>query len=186
MKIYKYKNYKEYVEWQTIGNKLKIENIYVKEKTIKKIFEDKKIAENILCHGTRNGAEQRYFKKYFPNSYIIGTEISNTALHFPMTIQHDFTIPKKEWIEKFDIVYSNSFDHSINPEKTIRTWKDQLSSTGKLYLEYREVIGGNKLIDPLSATEEEVANLILKYFKIESVITKVTDIGILFVCIKND
>jgi hypothetical protein len=185
MKIYKYKNYEEYVEAQTFANKLYINYAYVKESTIKKIFEDKKTAENILCHGTKNAAEQKYFKKYFPDAYVIGTEISETATYFPMTVQHDFTFPKKEWIGKFDIVYSNAFDHSIDPEKTIQTWRDQLSPTGKLYLEFVEIRNVTGYIDALSATEGEIAELIWKYFKIEKVIEKVTHWGVLFVCVKK-
>ena len=32
-------------------------------------------------------------------------------------------------IGKADIVYSNSFDHTIDPTSTIQTWRDQLNKT---------------------------------------------------------
>jgi hypothetical protein len=185
MKIYKYKDYNEYVEAQTITNKKKINWVYVKKETVKKISEDKKTAENIICHGTRNGAEQKYFLELFPDAYIIGTEISDTASDFPMTIQHDFTIQKKEWVGKFDIVYSNSFDHSIDPEKTIKTWTEQLSDNGKLYLEYSELFSVCEYGDPLEATAAEVQGLIKKYLTIEKIIPDTGQGGSVFVCVKN-
>ncbi len=89
---------------------------------------------SVLCHGTRNAREQEYFKNLLPFAEIIGTEISYTAAEFPMTEQHDFHEPQDKWLNKFDIVYSNSFDHSYDPEKCINTWKDQLSSNGSLYI----------------------------------------------------
>ncbi len=89
MKIYKYKNYKEYVDVQTSTNKVKINNVWVTESSVKKIKSLQPNAEVIICHGTRNAAEQKLFYKYYPNSTILGTEISDTALNLPMTIHHD-------------------------------------------------------------------------------------------------
>ena len=185
MKIYEYKDYNEYVEAQTRANKIKLTWVYVRNNTITKISNNKKSAKNIICHGTRNGAEQKMFLQHFPEAYIIGTEISETATQFPMTIQHDFAIPKEEWIGKFDIVYSNSFDHSIDPEKTIKTWSDQISDDGKLYLEYSEMLSVCEPSDPLQATSNEIKELIEKYLKIESVIPNTGHGGCVFVCIKN-
>jgi len=160
MKIYEYKNYEDYVEWQTKVNKIKLDWVYVRENVIEIICKKSAFAGFIICHGTRNGAEQKFFKKRFPEAYIIGTEISDTASQFEMTIQHDFTIPKEEWIGKADILYSNSFDHTIEPEKTIMTWKDQLSPSGVLYLEYSESDSVCEAADPLLATQNEIESLI--------------------------
>jgi len=157
MKIYQYENgYDEYVETQTFHNKRKLGRVYFKEHTGKIIKEHKPGATNIICHGTRNGAEQKYFKSVFKNSYVIGTEISETATQFEMTVQHDFAIPKAEWIGKFDILYSNSFDHSIDPSKTIDTWKKQISYDGKIFVEWSDYYNAKStLSDPVSGTTEE-------------------------------
>jgi hypothetical protein len=113
----------------------------------------------------------------------VGTEISDTATQFPMTVQHDFTIPKEEWLGKFDIVYSNSFDHTINPEKTINTWANQLSPTGTLYLEYSEEQSEGSYGDPLDATAKEIEVMILKHFNIVGKITKgIQRNGVIFIC----
>ena len=42
-----------------------------------------------LCHGTRTGKEQEWFRKYL-SCDVVGTEISETATQFPFTIQWDF------------------------------------------------------------------------------------------------
>jgi len=160
MKIYEHKSYEEYVESQTKVNKSKIKWVYAKEHAIKKICEHKKEASFIICHGTRNGGEMRFFLKHFPNTYIIGSEISDTADQFENTIQHDFSMPREEWIGKADIVYSNSFDHSNDPKKTIETWRDQLNETGSIYLEYNEGQSVCEPADCLDATETEVKELV--------------------------
>lgn len=160
MRIYEHKSYDEYVEWQTKINKEKLNWVYAREHAIKKICEDKKAASFIICHGTRNGGEMKLFLNHFPYTYIIGTEISDTATQFENTVQHDFSIPKKEWIGKADIVYSNSFDHTNDPKKTIETWRDQLNETGTLYLEYNEGQSVCEPADCLDATESEIKELI--------------------------
>ena len=101
MKIYKYSNHEEYIDIQTKANIRKLNNVWVDKETISKIYEMVPIAAFILCHGTRNAAEQKYFKHFYPYAEIIGTEISHTASKFEMTIQHDFHEIKEEWINKF-------------------------------------------------------------------------------------
>jgi hypothetical protein len=162
MKIYKHKSYQEYVDAQTLTNKIKLNWVYAREHAIKSICNQKQNADFIICHGTRNGAEQKYFKQFLPEAYVIGTEISETANQFEMTIQHDFTFPVKDWIGKADIVYTNSFDHSMDPEKTIQTWKEQLKPTGAIYIEYNEGQSVCEPADCLEATQREVENLILR------------------------
>ena len=190
MKIYKYKDYDEYVDWQIKTNKEKKGWVYVKSGTIDQIVKDRIFAATILCHGTRAAGEQSYFLKHFPNAKIIGTEISDNATEYPMTIQHDFNVQKPEWINKFDIVYSNAIDHSIDPKATLITWRNQLNETGRLYLEYSEmqsIPGGNRN-DPLDATNEEIENLLLEIdLNIVGKITKsVQKKGTVFICEKKN
>jgi len=160
MRVHEYEDYDDYVEAQTWTNKEKLYVEYVRSSVIKAICEHKPFAAYIICHGTRSGAEQRFFKDNCPNAYVIGTEISETATQFPMTLHHDFTFPVEEWIGKADIIYSNSFDHTIDPEKTIRTWRDQLNPQGKIFLEYAETTSRGHRQDPLEASNKEVLSLI--------------------------
>ena len=183
MKVFKYRDYNHYLESQEKTNKAKLNWVYVKKDIIEAICKDKVKAENILCHGTRNGAEQQYFKSFFQSAYVIGTEISSTAKNFPMTVQHDFSIEKEEWIGKFDIVYSNSFDHTIDPNKTIEVWSNQLNSKGRLYLEYAALQSIGNDADPLDASEEEIENLLKEKLNIVGKITNgVKHGGVIFIC----
>jgi len=160
MKIYKYKSYNDYVEEQTAHNIRKIGKgvVWVKEDTIRKIVEMHGPAKNIICHGTRSGEEQKYFLKQYPEAEVIGTEISPTATNYPNTVQWDFAEENKEWLNKFDIVYSNSFDHSFDPHKTIECWKNQLSENGALYVEWPLVPQHQKStsMDPTGGSELEL------------------------------
>jgi len=162
MRVYKYNSYDHYVEEQTKGNKEKLNWVYVKETSIKRIKSYKDAASNIICHGTRNGAEQAFFKKYYHEAYVIGTEISDTASSFPMTVEWDFANQKDEWVGKFDIVYSNAFDHSFDPIKTLNTWKDQLSDNGVLVIEYSQRQSIMSAMDPVEATNEEFIDMLSK------------------------
>lgn len=161
MKLYKYNSYQEYVDAQTAANVLKIKNIWVDKKTIQTIHQKQPNAQTILCHGTRNAAEQKFFKEFYPTAEIYGTEISHTAKKFPMTVQWDFHDVEPNWINKFDIIYSNAFDHSYDPQKALETWKGQLSQVGKLYLEhgFSEEDNRARESDPLEIYEDDLLEL---------------------------
>ena len=168
MEIYKYDSYGHYLKSQIEGNLIKIETLvkkntaYVHEKTIMSVVKRKPNAKNILCHGTRNAKEQLYFLQNIPNAYVIGSEVSTNASDFPHTIQHDFNQVKEEWIGQFDIVYSNSFDHSITPLETLEVWRDQLNEDGLLFLEHtlEKKNHISSLIDPLKIEKDELIDLI--------------------------
>lgn len=162
MKIHQYNSYEDYVAAQIEANIRKLNNIWVEKKTIQDIKQRQPLANTILCHGTRNAAEQKYFQEYYPTAEIIGTEISHTADQFPMTVQWDFHNVKQNWIGKFDIVYSNAIDHSYDPTKLLTTWRDQLSDEGNLYIEhgYSEQDNYSRPSDPLEIHDEEIKYLI--------------------------
>lgn len=158
MKIWKYRNHEEYKSKQIEANLAKINNVWVEKSTIQKISGIQPNASKILCHGTRNGAEQKFFKEFYPDAEILGTEISPTAKNFPMTIEWDFHKDNPEWHNKFDIIYTNSLDHSIDPIQALTVWKNQLSSNGNLYLEYYFKVRSRSW-DPLEISKDEIYNL---------------------------
>ena len=116
----------------------------------------------ILCHGTRNGAEQRYFAGAFPRASVLGTEISDTATQFPDTIQWDFHDVKPEWLGAWDIVYSNSWDHTYDPEKMLAAWISCLKPGGALVLEHSRSHRpeGCCAADPFGATVEGLIQIL--------------------------
>jgi hypothetical protein len=186
MKVFKYESYEHYVAAQQFANNIKVGWVYVRESTIEFIKRDKPEASNIIAHGTRNGAEQKFFKKFYPEAFVIGSEISDTAKNYPMTVQQDFSIIRPEWVDKFDILYSNSFDHTILPIGTLQVWKDQLNSSGRMYLEYAESQSIGDASDPLEATKDEV-QLAIKTagFKVVHIEPGMKHGGVLFVCEKE-
>jgi hypothetical protein len=133
-------DYETYRQIQEVGNRGKINRIFTTEALISLVANHAKdrlgVVNRILCHGTRNGAEQRWFQSHFPKAEILGTEISETATQFPMTILWDFHEIRDGWIEHWDILYSNSWDHSFYPPKMFSAWSRTLRSGGILYLEH--------------------------------------------------
>jgi hypothetical protein len=88
-----------------------------------------------ICHGTRRGNEQKWFRQYL-GCDVIGTEISESAREFPHTIQWDFHDENPEWLGKADFVYSNSFDHTHDPDACLNTWVRSLRPGGLCILEH--------------------------------------------------
>lgn len=162
MKIYQYQTHEEYVAAQVEANVRKLKNIWVDRATIEQIAQRHPTANSIMCHGTRNAAEQKMFKEFYPNATIIGTEISHTATKFPMTVQWDFHEEKADWLDYFDIVYSNAIDHSYNPTRVLTTWRNQLNKSGVLFLEHghSELDNYSRASDPLEIHDEEVRYLV--------------------------
>ena len=170
-KIYKYKDYEEYKQTQIYYNKKKIDKIWADENTLKIISDF--IKENIqsekiqgLCHGSRNGFEQKCFNKEISNSEVIGTDISETANNYENSIVHDFHIEKKEWIENFDFVYSNSLDQSYDPEKALNVWLNQVKKNSYVIIEHSDqhgVIASGKM-DPFGVEANYFPYLLTEWF----------------------
>lgn len=159
-------DYEKYKNVQTKANKRKLDKIWVQKETIleiKKYCDQNKInVENILCHGTRNGIEQKYFNEIF-NCNVLGTEISDTATKFENTIQWDFHDFKSEWENKFDIVYTNSWDHCYDFNKALNNWMKSLKMDGVLVLEHtKEHEKSRNDVDCFGLSKEELNNVVTK------------------------
>lgn len=173
MKLYKHKDYNEYYKAQLAKNVNKLKTVYIKEKEI--ILLSKHIKENIpdlkfgICHGVRNGWEVQRLRKLL-NIEIIGTEISPTANKFKNVIQWDFHKVKDGWINNVDFIYSNSFDHAINPTECLKTWMSCLKATGCCIIEWtpKHTESYANITDPFGASLKEYEELITKCgFKIK-------------------
>jgi hypothetical protein len=174
--LYRYLNdngsfdYEAYKQSQIEGNKRKINNIWVQEDNI--IFLSNYILNIInkpkfgICHGTRTGKEQQWFRNYL-NCEVIGTEISDTAGDYPYTIQWDFHEAKVEWLDSVDFIYSNSFDHSYDPEKCLNIWMSCVKKGGICILEHSQAHGpaGVSPTDPFGADIVLMPYLILTWGK---------------------
>ena len=180
MKIWNYNSYEEYKIAQINGNKSKIKNSFVDPISIDMLcnyISKLHTPEFILCHGTRRGLEQQYFKDSFSklniNVNVLGTEISSTATNYPNTIEWDFHDVKEEWVSNVDIVYSNSIDHSYKPHDCLRAWMQCLNKNGLCILEYSVICNSVcDPTDPFSSTLEEFTEFVsTDYTLVDTLVT---------------
>ncbi|MEM0975986.1 MAG: hypothetical protein AAGJ34_00480 [Pseudomonadota bacterium] len=134
-------DYELYKHVQTLGNVMKIDNQWVNEDHIallcRYLNDAGHVVEQGICHGTRRGREQAWFADHLVGaSKVIGTEISDTATDFENTIQWDFHEVKDEWRGRIDLIYSNSWDHSYDPEKAFSAWVSCLAPGGYMLLDH--------------------------------------------------
>jgi len=173
--LYKYKNYGEYKEIQIEGNTegIKSNRCWATENNIKFLSDFlKKEIPNLkfgICHGTRQGKEQEWFSKYL-GIPVIGTEISPTAAAFPNTIQWDFQDVKDEWINGVDFIYSNSFDHSYNPETCLDAWMKCITENGVVILEWTPAHVEYNELDPFGATLKDYRKLVSKKYNLVKIL----------------
>ena len=192
MYLHKYKDYEEYKNIQVIGNKQKLSYSWVNLNNLYKIVEfildiNPKVSFG-LCHGTRRGFEQKQIKEEFSKRgkdvNVIGTEISDTANQFESTIEWDFHNVHPDWVNNVDFIYSNSLDHSYDPEMCLDRWMSCLNESGVCVLEWssqhsertprdtEELFENPKMpftarqLDPFVADLDEYKNLIVKKYDI--------------------
>ncbi len=166
-----YESYEQYRQVQTQANKRKIERVWADERTLSALCDELREAMpdqaglRGICHGTRNGFEQRFMAEY-GGFDVIGTEISDTADQFERTVQWDFHDVKEDWVGKFDFVYSNALDHAYNPSLAVETWLNQLNSTGLLALEFTETNGpwATSDTDPFGVRPTAVPFVLCEWF----------------------
>ena len=162
-------DYELYKTIQILGNKGKLDRVFaVQESITYLVHEIEKIVPEIrfvLCHGTRNAAEQNFFKSALARpATILGTEISDNASEFPMTIEWDFHEVKPEWIGAVDVIYSNSFDHSYDPEKLFTAWLSCLSVNGVMALEWSLAHTENPtILDPFNVGLDGLTKILEKF-----------------------
>ncbi len=163
-------DYEKYRKIQEDGNKRKLDRVWALEDNIKFLaqFVQTKVPSPKfgLCHGTRRGLEQKWFSDAL-GCEVIGTEISETAKDFPNTIQWDFHNVKPEWINNVDFIYSNSFDHSYDPEKCLNAWMSCIKPGGVCILEHsaEHATKGASMLDPFGAELVQMPYLITKWGK---------------------
>lgn len=166
--LYKYRDYEEYRSSQIELNGAKLDRVWADERTLSTVG-DRALEQNPvprgLCHGTRNGFEQQFLANYTGGS-VLGTEIADSAESFPATVQWDFHDENPDWLNSFDFVYSNSFDHSYDPVLALNTWFAQVKRGGSLFLEWTEAHGTSFADkgDPFGSSATVIPYLVAKIF----------------------
>lgn len=150
--------YDDYVRTQRAGFDAKRNTVFARSENIKTIADyatDRGHVRSVLCHGTRNGAEQRFFRESLGDGVqVLGTEIGSGADQYPDTIEWDFHETKPEWIGAWDLIYSNSWDHAFDPERALEGWASCLSRGGLIVLEHSEhhTVAHVRDLDPFGAS----------------------------------
>ena len=86
--------------------------------TIVEYLKARNVARNNfgLCHGTRSGRENIWFRELWSTMQVWGTELSPVAASTASwTMPWDFHESRPEWLGQADFVYSNAFDHALYP-----------------------------------------------------------------------
>jgi hypothetical protein len=179
MKYLKYKDYNQYVESQVRANHIKINSNYVDANTIFKIVEslpDKSFISNVICHGVRSGIECRFIsecmERFGQKVDIVGTELSEECVekfknNYNKNIElvtWDMNNRNDDWVNKFDMLYSNSLDHVFDINKTLTHWGEQVKIGGYICVEWDSTDGSYVTSsDPYTASHEEIRFLIEKH-----------------------
>jgi SAM-dependent methyltransferase len=164
MKIYKYEGYHHYKTKQIAANVQKLHCQWVTNETVELLHKKVENVKTILCHGVRNGGELRMFNEVFEPDHIVGTDISPTVVNLKdefEVYEHDFHDELSNYVNHFDLVYTNSLDHSYAPRVALSTFNNQLRENGYLVVEL--MIGDNNRsceMDPLEISVDEYKELL--------------------------
>ncbi len=163
MRLYEYKDYETYKAAQVKANKKKLCTQWVKKEEIliaaEVLLQKRPGIEFGLCHGTRQGNEQKWFARY-TGAKVLGTEISDTATKFPDTIEWDFHDIKPEWEGAVDFIYSNALDHSYDPKMCLTQWMKCLKPGGYTILHHSRGHHTSCARDPFGASRAEYKEMI--------------------------
>jgi hypothetical protein len=159
-------DFETYRRVQNESNRLKLSETYARPDIIDLVCQHarKHIPRvgGILCHGVGNGAELTWFGERFPRVELLGTDIADSATSFPNTIQWDFHHGSDHWYGQWSVVYTNAWDHAMEPVRAFRAWAESLHRGGILYLEYGPLHGvsGTDQADLFSADRAVLSRMV--------------------------
>ncbi|WP_409743518.1 hypothetical protein [Ferrovibrio sp.] len=169
--LHKYKSYEEYKAIQIQHNIRKISKVWADQDTLSLMCSTLKKEMGStsplrgLCHGSRNGFEQKFISSV-EGFYAIGTDISPTATDYENSVQWDFHEVNEDWVGKFDFVYSNSLDQSWNPRAALAVWLNQVHVGGCVVIEHTEAHGpmGASEMDPFGVRPSVMPYILAEWF----------------------
>jgi hypothetical protein len=92
--------------------------------------------KEIGCMGIRNGAEYFEFQEYLPYAVVYGIDILDKVKDVGGNcFCYDFNRLPKDWKNKFDLLFSNSLDHSYEVYETLKEWSRVTKKDGYLLLQ---------------------------------------------------
>lgn len=169
--LHEYDSYEQYRRVQVFHNKRKVNLIWADEATLDRVA--RLVLERFegppflgLCHGTRNGFEQKYLNELGVGIEAIGTEISESAKFFPETLQWDFHDPNPTWVGRFHFIYTNSLDQAWKPRQALEVWLGQIRDNGAVIIEHTDLHGprGASEMDPFGVSPEVFPYVLTMWF----------------------
>jgi len=128
-----------------------------------------------LCHGSGGGFEQKWFAQAL-GCEVLGTDIAEWANLIPDSINWDFHEAKPEWRNSADFVYSNSLQHSYDPERCLDAWMSCLKPKGLCLLECTSDNEKISEISPFSAPASLMPYLVLMWGKGRYSVREILDV----------
>lgn len=129
-----YANYQIKRHAQKMNMKQPFEAYEIVAQCIKKSVPDIEHSKLLMiCLGTRNNHERDCFSLLFPNFEVKSLDISPLS---KADYIMDFTNFSKDWENTYDIIYSNSIDHSFSATKTFDQWLKLIKTGGILVLSF--------------------------------------------------
>jgi len=164
-------NYEHYHHAQRAQNRNKKTRVWVQPDELKIVA--KTIAQNSypqfgVCHGVRTGTENRIL------SELLGAEVIGTDLVGRDNVKEmDFHDEMPQWEEKADFIYSNSLDHSYDPDLALRRWIKCLRPGGIILIHWDPGHGMPvpTAADCFRASADEYRTMLLSYGKLTEKIT---------------
>lgn len=92
-----------------------------------------KVHKNMICLGSRNNWEKTCFQKNLKNLKVFDLDICEKS---KCDYTYDFQKLPEEFNNKWDIIFTNSLDHSISPLNTINYWLSFIKKDGLLIIGY--------------------------------------------------
>lgn len=91
------------------------------------------VGDDMICLGTRNNHERDMFEKSLSSKEVKTYSLDISPLSKADYVM-DFNELPVEWECKWDILFSNSIDHSVNATETFYRWLDVVKEGGILLL----------------------------------------------------
>jgi hypothetical protein len=179
MKLLRFENYDEYRQAQIAANESKFGDVFAEIPVLRRIaahFGRRSATSRVgLCHGVRNGYEVRRLRRLLPRVDIMGTDISSTAARIPNCIVWDMHDVKPEWRGAVDFMYSNSWDHTYDPELLFARWSECLSPSGRQYLSYTDLHSERGVVetsksDPFGCSLDELIRMVQRSYTLDDVL----------------
>jgi hypothetical protein len=179
MRLLHFENYEEYKQTQIAANECKFGEVFAEISVLRRIAAHvRRRSATVgvgLCHGVRNGYEVRRLRRLLPRVDIIGTDISGTAARIPNCIVWDMHDVKPEWRGAVDFMYSNSWDHTYDPELLLTRWSECLSPSGRLYLSYTDLHSERGVVetsksDPFGCSLDELIRMVQHTYTLDDIL----------------